>query len=128
MSRYYHEGPADSVLGSLGIGMIGGLLISAFIGIAVEQWFINKEKDEIFLVDKHKNVYVCCTDTQTGRRTLHEVDINHIKDDYSQNRVDYNGITFKCNQPMNNQEFVMSEEKPLEEEYDVICPDCCCDD
>ena len=127
MSRYYHDGPIDSLLGSLAVGTIGGLLVSLIIGFAVEQRIINKEKEEIFLVGRHDNVYVCCTDPQTGRTTLHEVDINHIKSDYAQNSVDYNGITFKCNQPMNNQEFVMSEEKPLEEEYDVICPDCCGD-
>ena len=110
---------------AISIGVLCGLLTSIFIALAAEQWFLNKKTDEIFLLDKHKDVYVCCRDKDTGRTTLHQVDVNHISEDCTKANVTYNGMTFKCNQPMENKEFVIRSEKPEMEEYDNICPECC---
>lgn len=105
-------------------GMAGMFVASAVGGVVITN--INGNKTEETNITGIKDAYVVCSQDD-GVEELHKAKIEYLKSDPQQEPVDFNKLTFKCDESIINKRVKILESKPEDEEYNLICPDCFAD-
>ena len=114
----------EGMIAMLAGGMAGMIVASAVGGGVITN--INGNKTEEINITGIKDAYVVCSQND-GVDKLHKAKIEYLKSDPQQEPVDFNKLTFKCDESIINKRVKISESKPEDEEYNLICPDCFAD-
>ena len=112
------------------IAMLAGGMAGMFVASAVGGVVITKingnETEEKINITGIKDAYVVCSQND-GVEELHKAKIEYLKSDPQQGPVDFNKLTFKCDESIINKRVKISESKPEDEEYNLVCTDCFAD-